>query len=355
MTISLGEKLKELRKAKNVSQEQFASYLGVSFQAVSKWENSITSPDITLLPSIARYYGITVDNLLQVEHINADEYFENCSKQAANHFRNNHLQDVLSVWLEAYQKLPNDIRVKEMLMSIYYDIDKVKYQNQIIELGTEIYHDFTAESFYKGQAIKQIAVTYAHCGNQKKAIEWVKKAHQINHAQEMLYMQVLSDDQDLVDTFNFANHWYFDMLFYMVARLNQCNIKLGSNYVQKVTKATADVLELVYPNDDMGFETLRHLCILHRCVAEDETKLGGNEAVVKYHLTRAVSCAVQSAKVTAHALPHPLVCGWAVENTPEDRTQIVRSLLAEMKWTCFENYQTQNWFADLITTLEEAV
>lgn len=355
MTVNLGEKLKELRKNKNVSQEQVAAYLGVSFQTISKWENCITSPDITLLPSIARYYGITVDDLLQVEHINADEYFESCNKQAANHFRSNRLHDVLSVWLDAYQKLPNDIRVKEMLMSIYYDIDKVKYQNQIIELGTEIYHDATAESFYKGQAIGQIAVTYAQCGNQEKAIEWVKKAHQINHAQEMLYMQVLSDENDLIDTFNFANHWYFDMLFYMVARLNQCNVKSGSDYVQKITKTVADVLELVYPNDDMGFETLRHLYILHRCVAEDETKLGGDEAVVQHHLTRAVSCAVQSAKVTAHTLPHPLLCSWQVEDAPEDNTQIVRSLIEELNWPCFDLYRKCGWFIDLIATLEETV
>ena len=74
--ISLADKLKELRKTKNVSQEKFAEYLGVSYQAVSKWENGVTSPDILLLPDIARYYGITVDELLQVEQIDADKYFE---------------------------------------------------------------------------------------------------------------------------------------------------------------------------------------------------------------------------------------------------------------------------------------
>lgn len=355
MTISLGEKLKELRKAKNVSQEQVASYLGVSFQAISKWENNITSPDIFLLPDIARYYGITVDELLQVEHIDEDKYFESCLKESDVLFRNGNRAEILPIWLAARRKMPNDIRVKEMLMSTYFDTDKVLYQSEIIELGSEIYHSNAADSFYKGQAISQIARTYAENGNPEKANEWVRKAHQINHCQEVLYMQILSDDQDLVDTFNFANHWYFDMLFYMAARLNQCNVKPVSDYVQKVTKAAADVLELVYPNDDMDFETLRHLCILHRCVAEDETKSGSDGAIIEYHLSRAVSCAVQSTKVTAHVLPHPLVCGWAVEDTPEDRTQIVRSLLAEMKWPCFENYQTQNWFADLIATLEAAI
>ncbi|MBQ1223319.1 MAG: helix-turn-helix transcriptional regulator, partial [Oscillospiraceae bacterium] len=61
MNINLGEKLKSLRKEKNVSQEKLAQYLNVSFQAVSKWENASTYPDIELLPEIARFFGITVD------------------------------------------------------------------------------------------------------------------------------------------------------------------------------------------------------------------------------------------------------------------------------------------------------
>lgn len=64
MSINLGEKLKSLRKEKNISQEKLAQYLNVSFQAVSKWENSNTYPDISLLPEIARFFGITVDELL---------------------------------------------------------------------------------------------------------------------------------------------------------------------------------------------------------------------------------------------------------------------------------------------------
>ena len=48
--IKLGEKIKSLRKQKNISQEVFANYLGVSFQAVSKWENGNTMPDVTMIP-----------------------------------------------------------------------------------------------------------------------------------------------------------------------------------------------------------------------------------------------------------------------------------------------------------------
>ena len=182
-----------MRKSKNISQEKLAEYLGVSYQAVSKWENGVTYPDILLLPDIARYYGITVDELLQVEQIDADKYFEEVCSNAEKLFRDGKRAEIIPLWREAYKKLPNDIRVKEMLMSTYFDTDKVKYQNEIIELGTEIYNTNTSDggnSYYQGQAIEQIACTYYANGNSEKADEWARRAHQINHCQEMLFMQI---------------------------------------------------------------------------------------------------------------------------------------------------------------------
>lgn len=102
MNGSLACKLKELRKAKNVSQEKFAEYLGVSYQAVSKWENNVTSPDIQLLPDIARYYRITVDALLQVEQLDADSFFEECRQKAQSLFRAGKRTELISLWLEAH-------------------------------------------------------------------------------------------------------------------------------------------------------------------------------------------------------------------------------------------------------------
>ncbi|MEG2373271.1 MAG: helix-turn-helix transcriptional regulator, partial [Niameybacter sp.] len=63
MNISLGEKIKALRKQKNISQETLANYLGLSFQAVSKWENALAMPDVTLIPAIASFFGVSIDDL----------------------------------------------------------------------------------------------------------------------------------------------------------------------------------------------------------------------------------------------------------------------------------------------------
>ncbi|MBQ7760629.1 MAG: helix-turn-helix domain-containing protein [Clostridia bacterium] len=61
--IRLGEKIKQLRKQKNISQEVLANHLGVSFQAVSKWETETTQPDVIMIPAIASFFGVSTDEL----------------------------------------------------------------------------------------------------------------------------------------------------------------------------------------------------------------------------------------------------------------------------------------------------
>ena len=69
MINEFGEIFKTLRKEKHLTQEQIAEILGVSPQAVSRWENSATFPDITLLPQISGYFDTTVDELLGITKI----------------------------------------------------------------------------------------------------------------------------------------------------------------------------------------------------------------------------------------------------------------------------------------------
>lgn len=66
--------ISELRKSKGIGQQELADVLGVSFQSVSKWENGITMPDITLLPSIAEYFNVSVDELLGLKPLPQQAY-----------------------------------------------------------------------------------------------------------------------------------------------------------------------------------------------------------------------------------------------------------------------------------------
>lgn len=84
MIICLGENIKRLRTARAITQEQFGYELGVSAQAVSRWENGATYPDITMLPLIADFFEVTLDELMgrekELDSAERDAFFKQISK-----------------------------------------------------------------------------------------------------------------------------------------------------------------------------------------------------------------------------------------------------------------------------------
>ncbi len=62
---SLGSRIGEYRRSRGHTQEQLAQEMGVSSQAVSKWENDISCPDISLLPQLSDFLGISIDMLIR--------------------------------------------------------------------------------------------------------------------------------------------------------------------------------------------------------------------------------------------------------------------------------------------------
>ena len=67
MNTTLGKRISSLRREKGLKQEDLAEKLGISAQAVSKWETEQTCPDISLLPQLAKILGVSVDELLTGE------------------------------------------------------------------------------------------------------------------------------------------------------------------------------------------------------------------------------------------------------------------------------------------------
>ena len=61
--MNIGNNIKQLRQKNNLTQDQVAEKIGVSYQAVSKWENNANTPDIALLPQIANLFGVSIDAL----------------------------------------------------------------------------------------------------------------------------------------------------------------------------------------------------------------------------------------------------------------------------------------------------
>ena len=66
-SLKIAENIAHLRKKRGITQDELASFLGVTKASVSKWENGQSMPDIILLPEIATYFDVSVDTLIGYE------------------------------------------------------------------------------------------------------------------------------------------------------------------------------------------------------------------------------------------------------------------------------------------------
>jgi transcriptional regulator with XRE-family HTH domain len=115
MANTLGSRITEYRKTKGITQDQLAEHMGVSSQAVSKWENDLSCPDIALLSKLADYFGITIDKLLRGE--------------------NSYAVQVVS---EEERKDLNKMLLKILVNSSDGDIVKVNLPLSLVKVGLEI-------------------------------------------------------------------------------------------------------------------------------------------------------------------------------------------------------------------------
>ena len=118
--IRLGEKIKSLRKQKNISQEVFANYLGVSFQAVSKWETGATMPDVTLIPAIASFFGVSTDELFDFNLFEMEKQVEAICQESWK-YRKSDPAKAEHMLREGLQRFPgNDIILNNLLYTLDY-------------------------------------------------------------------------------------------------------------------------------------------------------------------------------------------------------------------------------------------
>ena len=173
MEINLKEKLRALRQQKNITQEALANHLGITPQSVGKWERGEGFPDITLLPKIAFYFDVTVDELLCVDQTRVEETIAKYKRQAAIYQNNGENEKNLELCEKAYTEFPNNCDVIEQLM---YAINrKAQYPcpkdeaNRIVALGEALLAK-SANATQREHAVQYLCYTYHLICNNEKAL-----------------------------------------------------------------------------------------------------------------------------------------------------------------------------------------
>ena len=166
MAMTIGEKIKGLRKAKNISQEGLAKVLGVSFQAVSKWETNTTAPDVGIIPSIASYFGISIDELFDYNVLENEKKIDAICREAARYRLDDPVraEEILKEGLKQY---PSNETMLTVLVYVLWNIpgrdrDLIETCKQLIECATNegVKCDMLrilAEAYYRTGEHNQIA------------------------------------------------------------------------------------------------------------------------------------------------------------------------------------------------------
>ena len=131
MTYEIGKQLKELRARDGRTQEDVAAALGVTAQAVSRWEKAVCCPDIGLLPSIANYFDVSIDRLFGYDVERKRKIDELCEKLAKMNRENNgedvSMSECIRLARDGLLEFPANPRVMLALADILYNAGYVRY------------------------------------------------------------------------------------------------------------------------------------------------------------------------------------------------------------------------------------
>ena len=103
----LAENIKKFRLLKNMTQEDVAECLGITPQSVSKWERGESYPDIALLPALANVFETSIDLLMGMDSIRAEETRYNIHKQATEYQRKGDFDSAEKIYRNALLMYPN--------------------------------------------------------------------------------------------------------------------------------------------------------------------------------------------------------------------------------------------------------
>lgn len=199
MELSIGQNIKKFRQERGLTQEELAAHLGISFQSISKWERRDGYPDITMLPLLANYFGVTVDHLIGADFaVNAEKYRRINDEWSANHKAGLNKENI-TLMRNALKNYPNDALLLVQLSTSLdkadgTDAEKAMYLKESIALQEQIIR-YADDCEVRGATLLNICFSYRKNGELDKAIEQAKKLPNLYKGRENALIYFLSGDE----------------------------------------------------------------------------------------------------------------------------------------------------------------
>ena len=199
MNLLIGENIKRIRLARSLTQEEVASHLGISFQAISKWERGDGYPDIEMLPVLANYLGISLDELLGVSEIDRKEKYDELNEKWLKNNKKGLHSDNVELMRSGLKIFPNDALLLVQLSTSLEklggsDEEKERNLRESIAIQEQIIN-YCDDCEVRGATLYNICFAYWKIGEKEKALEQAKKLPNLYKARENALVYFLEGEE----------------------------------------------------------------------------------------------------------------------------------------------------------------
>ncbi len=207
MSKSIGEILRDLRKANDMTQEQVAESLGVSFHSISRWENGLSYPDVTLIPIIARFFDVSTDTLFDMDAHDREQSHEQYEREYKDHRQSGNLsacRDTMKAALEQFPRSHHFMMNLAETLHLYEGGSAVqraeyadkKYVAQIRSLCERVLEDCKKEQ-ERCRAVFLLCRYYTEAGNTAEALQLVSGIADMKHCRDVLLGEILTGHEKI--------------------------------------------------------------------------------------------------------------------------------------------------------------
>ena len=288
MQIKLGEKIKELRKMSGRKQEDLASALGVTSQAISRWEASGGYPDMEIIPAIANYFGITIDELFGYESDRTrkvDRYYRQIIDM--NHKNNGVdtcMDECIAYARECLAEFPDDKKLIYALATVLFNAGYVRYAEHHLtnQDGYDIYDTERHRKYsewqeaiklfekllptlepgkLRDQTVRELLQLYLNIGEKDKANAVVKTLPDISSCRELMMINSCDGKERATACAEALLRVVSTAAGLMISSviINQANI--SKNDAVTIIRNAIGLYELVMPDGNFGIYHASLACI----------------------------------------------------------------------------------------------
>ena len=281
MSIMIGEKIRKYRKEKEISQETLAERLGVTFQAISRWERGEGYPDIAMLPIIAGFFNISVDELLGVSENMQDEEVEKIVIQCSEfdtHYEGDKLRACID---EGLKKYPGNYKLMGWYVYAFTNAEPLK----AIEVGMYVLNNCFDEEI-RGWVRGNLPYAYRNSGQYDKAVEMAKALPHYYDTRQDVLRAILSGKERL----EHVQHMCMDLAYEFWYSIRTIRDEYSDDEQIELFRKSNAIYDAIYENDDMPVKLSRKMRN-YQGMAEVSLKAGRIEDGIGY-MKDAVECAI---------------------------------------------------------------